>query len=117
MAQTDRGTRPQTYDAGWDDEGDVRVSPRTHSSAPGRSKPRAKKVDPSAPSIDRPAHPLPSVRSGQLNYDQYLQRATDKFQIFSAAERRARRKRVIFACAAVVICALVIIWVAVSRMR
>ena len=103
-------------DAGeWDDEADVRVSPRAGRQPSARE--RRKRVDPSAPSIDRPAHPLPSVRSANLNYDQYLQRATDKFQIFSAAERRARRKRVVAACAVVVVVALLIIWVAVSRMQ
>ena len=101
--------------AQWDDEGDVRVSPRAGRTS--SSRPRRPKVDPSAPSIDRPAHPLPSVRSARLNYDQYLQHATDKFQIFSAAERRARRKRVAVACGVVVLVALVIIWVAVSRMQ
>lgn len=75
------------------------------------------KVDPSAPSIDRPAHPLPTTRRGSLNYDQYLQRATDKFQIFSAGERRARRKRAAVACAVVVLVAIIIIWAALSQVQ
>ena len=50
-------------------------------------------VSDSVPGI-RPAHPLPSYRSNRLDYDRYLERPRDKFQIFSA-QNRWRKARTI----------------------
>ena len=40
----------------------------------------------------RPAHPLPAYRSERLDYDRYLERSHDKFQIFSAQNRRRKMR-------------------------
>ncbi len=40
----------------------------------------------------RPAHPLPMRRSHMVDYDRYLQKSKDKFQIFSAENRRKRNR-------------------------
>ena len=39
-----------------------------------------------------PAHPLPAYRSEHLDYDRYLERPHDKFQIFSAQSRRRKMR-------------------------
>lgn len=67
------------------------------------------------PAVPRPAHPLPAVRRETLNYDQYLERSTDKFQIFSAQERRKRRKALATAAVFVVLVSAVICWVLLWR--
>ena len=50
-------------------------------------------VSDSVPGI-RPAHPLPSYRSSRLDYDRYLERPRDKFQIFSAQNRRRKARTI-----------------------
>ena len=50
-------------------------------------------VSDSVPGI-RPAHPLPSYRSNRLDYDRYLERPRDKFQIFSAQNRRRKARAI-----------------------
>lgn len=50
----------------------------------------------------RPAHPLPAYRTERLDYDRYLERPRDKFQIFSAQSRR-RKMRALAGGAALVL--------------
>lgn len=42
----------------------------------------------------RPAHPLPAYRTERLDYDRYLERPRDKFQIFTAQSRRRRARAI-----------------------
>lgn len=83
-------------------------------SAP-RQKPPAKKIDPSAATIDRPAHPLPAVRTSHIDYDRYLERETARFKIFSAEERRARNRRIAIGLVIGVVVALILAWAVASR--
>jgi hypothetical protein len=63
----------------------------------------------------RPAHPLPEVRSGKLDYDRYLQTSSDKFQIFSAGERRRHRRTAVVVAAVAVAVLFVVAWAIASQ--
>lgn len=63
----------------------------------------------------RPAHPLPEYRNNNLDYDRYLERSTSKFKIFSAEERRKRRKSAIAIGAVLVVVAVVVVWAILSQ--
>lgn len=63
----------------------------------------------------RPAHPLPKHRTGTIDYDRYLERSTNKFKIFSAAERRRRKRAVATGAAIVAAIAIIVIWAIMSQ--
>lgn len=83
--------------------------------APKRPQKPAEKIDPRAATIDKPAHPLPAVRMGQIDYDRYLMHETDKFKIFSAEERRARNRHFLVGLVIAVVVALILAWAVASR--
>lgn len=103
----------------------VRVTSRTEGDTgrPGGTRPASgaarppKKpvVDPSAATIDQPAHPLPAVRTGRIDYDRYLERSTAKFKIFSAEERRIRNRRLAVGLVILALAVVILAWVVVSR--
>lgn len=67
--------------------------------------------DPSRPAVSQPAHPLPAIRHGITDFDQYLQGPTSKFQIFSAEEKRKRTKAIVIGAAAGLVIIAVALWV------
>lgn len=81
----------------------------------GGPRPPKKPIDPSAATIDQPAHPLPAVRTGRIDYDRYLERSTAKFKIFSAEERRIRNRRLAVGLVILLLAVIILIWVVVSR--
>lgn len=56
------------------------------------------------------AHPLPAQRSGKLDYDRYLERSTSKFKIFSAEERRKRKRTAITVGIVLLVVAVIVVW-------
>lgn len=72
-------------------------------------------TDASRATIDAPAHPLPAVRQGKVDYDQYLQSPTSKFNIFSAEQDRRRRRSVVATVAAVTL-TIVVLWILISHL-
>jgi hypothetical protein len=80
--------------------------------APGRR--RDGDVRPDTPTIDHPAHPLPSVRHGTIDYDRYLEPPSAKFKIFSAERRRQRRRAIAIGVLVAVIVVLIVAWAVVS---
>lgn len=83
--------------------------------APKKPQKPAKKIDPTAATIDKPAHPLPAVRMGRIDYDRYLMHETDRFKIFSAEERRARNRHILIGLAIAVVVGVILAWAVVSR--
>ena len=63
----------------------------------------------------KPAHPLPARRSSKLDYDRYLERSTDKFKIFSAEERRRRKRVLVTAVAVIAVLAVIVVWAILSQ--
>lgn len=86
-----------------------------HAARQQPQKPR-QKIDPSAATIDRPAHPLPAVRTSHIDYDRYLMRSTDKFKIFSAEEQRARNRHLAIGGVIALVAILILVWAVISRM-
>lgn len=74
-------------------------------------------ASPSAPDEPpiRPAHPLPALRSHELDYDRYLQRPTDRFKIFSAEERRRRGRNAALAVAVAAFVVIIVVWAIASQ--
>ncbi len=92
-----------------DREAGVRLFP--HAGAGQADRPRQ---DFGASQI-KPAHPLPARRSAKLDYDRYLERSTDKFKIFSAEERRRRKRVLVTAVAVVAVVAVIVVWAILSQ--
>lgn len=83
----------------------------------GARRPSARRPPASAPAEPpiRPAHPLPALRSHELDYDRYLQRSTDRFKIFSAEDRRRRGRNAALAVAVAAFVVIVVVWAIASQ--
>lgn len=89
------------------------AAPATDEGAPHRPDAARNTFVPS--STVRPAHPLPAQRSGKLDYDRYLERSTSKFKIFSAEERRKRKRTAIGVAAVLIVVVLIVVWAICSQ--
>lgn len=117
MAYADQNRRYD--DPGRDVPADRRGTPaarreREPHDAPGAAARRPARDAAGRPPV-QPAHPLPEHRTGTIDYDRYLERSTDKFKIFSAAERRRRKRAVATGAAIVAAVAIIVIWAILSQ--
>ena len=92
-AKTDEGRRAPHPEPriDYDDPDSFKVHERHAASRGFRGH---EKIDVTRATVARPAHPLPAVRRGSVDLNQYLQPQTDHFMIFTAPERRRKRNSI-----------------------